>query len=154
MKSYFIRLFNYDQFANKQITDLILKNRQAGKPVQLMAHLLAAQQIWLNRCKGLPAPGGALWPDWQAETFNAIIDSNHQAWITYLDELQPDDFNADVVYKNSRGDSFQTRLDDVLAHLINHGTHHRAQAGQQLKLNGLQQLPSTDYIFYVRELNK
>ena len=154
MKSYFIRLFNYDQFANKQITDLILKNGQAGKPVQLMAHLLAAQQIWLNRCKGLPAPGGALWPDWQAETFNAIIDSNHQAWITYLDELQPDDFNADVVYKNSRGDSFQTRLDDVLAHLINHGTHHRAQAGQQLKLNGLQQLPSTDYIFYVRELNK
>ena len=154
MKSYFIRLFNYDQFANKQITDLILKSGQTGKPVQLMAHLLAAQQIWLNRCKGLPAPGGALWPDWQAETFNAIIDSNHQAWITYLDGLQPDDFNADVVYKNSRGDSFQTRLDDVLAHIINHGTHHRAQAGQQLKFKGLQQLPTTDYIFYVRELNK
>ena len=154
MKSYFIRLFNYDQFANKQITDLILKSGQTGKPVQLMAHLLAAQQIWLNRCKGLPAPGGALWPDWQAETFNAIIDSNHQAWITYLDGLQPGDFNADVVYKNSRGDSFQTRLDDVLAHLINHGTHHRAQAGQQLKFNGLLQLPTTDYIFYVRELNK
>lgn len=151
MKSYFIRLFNYDQFANKQIADLILNSGRAGKPVELMAHLLAAQQIWLNRCKGLPAPAGALWPNWPAETFNGIIESNHQDWIAYLEQLQPDDFEADVVYKNSRGEAFKTRLDDVLAHLINHGTHHRAQAGQQLKFNGLEQLPVTDYIFYIRD---
>jgi uncharacterized damage-inducible protein DinB len=34
--------------------------------------------------------------------------------------------------------------------LINHGTHHRAQIGQLIKFDGLEILPNTDYIFYLR----
>jgi uncharacterized damage-inducible protein DinB len=70
---------------------------------------------------------------------------------TYLDGLQPDDFEKIISYKNSRGDAFENRLSDILAHVINHGTHHRAQIGQQLKSGGLENLPITDYIFYIRE---
>ncbi|MDB5154777.1 MAG: hypothetical protein JWR54_3528, partial [Mucilaginibacter sp.] len=54
-----------------------------------------------------------------------------------------------ISYKNLKGDDFENKLSDVLAHLINHGTHHRAQVGQHLKLAGVE-LPNTDYIFYIR----
>jgi uncharacterized damage-inducible protein DinB len=153
MKTYFTRLFNYDCHVNKIMVETIIKAGSPVKPVQLMAHLLAAQQIWLNRCKGLPAIGGALWPDWKTDTFAGLINDNHTGWINHLDTLQPTDFEKLISYKNSKGDNFQNKLSDVLAHLINHGTHHRAQAGQHLKEAGIEILPSTDYIFYIRALN-
>ncbi|MBB5394396.1 DinB family protein [Mucilaginibacter sp. AK015] len=153
MKSYFIRLLNYDHVASSKISHLILQSGQTGKPLQLMAHMLAAQQIWLKRCKGLPAPGGPLWPAWAASELGAIIDENHTEWISYLETLQPPDFDAVVTYQNLKGITYHDKLSDILAHLINHGTHHRAQAGVYLKLAGAD-LPVTDYIFYARDLNQ
>lgn len=150
MKNYFIRLFEYDQYANQTILETILEANNPAKPVQLMAHLLAAQQIWLNRCKSQPAIGGALWPDWQADMFAQLINDNSKVWLSYLNTLTPADFEKDISYKNSKGAEYKNKLVDVLAHLINHGTHHRAQAGQQLKFAGVEDLPNTDYIFYIR----
>ncbi|PTQ96894.1 putative damage-inducible protein DinB [Mucilaginibacter yixingensis] len=149
MKNYFLRLFGYDHTTNLKMLDAIAAADQTGKSVQLLAHLLAAQQVWLCRCKREPAPGGALWPDWPLEDLKTIADSNYKAWTDFLN--QTDDFEQQVDYKNSRGESFTNQLTDVLAHLINHGTHHRAQVGQQLKFNADVNLPPTDYIFYIRE---
>ena len=153
MKTYFINLFNYDHYANKVILDAIIKAGAPEKAVELMAHLLVAQQIWLNRCKGLPAVSGALWPYWKVDAFSDIIAENNKEWLNYLDSLEEDDFEKLIPYKNSKGDSFENKLPDVLAHLINHGTHHRAQIGQQLKFVGADSLPNTDYIAYIRQLN-
>lgn len=153
MKTYFTGLLNYDRYANETILDAIIKANMPEKPVELMAHLLVAQQIWLNRCKGLPAVGGALWPDWKADTFSDIIAKNSSEWLNYIASLQEDDFEKLIPYKNSKGDSFENKLSDVLAHLINHGTHHRAQIGQQLKFAGADNLPNTDYIAYIRQFN-
>lgn len=147
-------MFNYDRYANLLITETIVKANNTGKAVQLVAHLLAAQQVWLSRCKGNGNPAGVvLWPDWKADTFEGLIESNHREWINFLEYLSPDDFGKIISYQNLRGDSFEDKLSDILSHVINHGTHHRAQAGQQLKLDGVESLPMMDYIFYIREGN-
>ncbi|TFF34688.1 DinB family protein [Mucilaginibacter psychrotolerans] len=151
MKSYFIRLFNYDAHASKQVTALMLKRPQVTQPTALMAHMLVAQQTWLKRCKHLPAPGGPLWPDWTAESFNALIDANHAEWTAYLETLQLSDFDTIITYTNTKGEAFRNTLSDILAHVVNHGTHHRAQIGQYLKQAGAE-LPISDYIFYIRTL--
>jgi uncharacterized damage-inducible protein DinB len=150
MKEYFIKLFNYDQFANKLLLKAIIEGNEPEKPVQLVAHLLAAQQIWLNRCKGLPAIKSNLWPDWKPNEFESIIDGNHADWINYLNTLNDNDFTGQLSYQDLSGNNHKTIIADILAHLINHGTHHRAQAGQHLKLAGLEKLPATDYILYTR----
>lgn len=150
MKNHFIKLFNYDHFENRLILETIVSVGAPEKPVKLMAHLLAAQQIWLSRCKGEPAIGGALWPDWPATAFEQMTNDNHRAWLNYLDTLNPDDFDRLIAYKNFQGMPFENKLVDILTHVINHGTHHRAQAGQQLKIAGAEKLPVTDYIFYLR----
>lgn len=150
MKDYFIRLINYDQFANQTILKSVRAANDPEKPVQLMSHLLAAQQTWLTRCKGGPLATYVLWPDWKADALEQTINTNTQAWLAYLNTLAPADFEKDVFYKNSAGTAYHHKLSDILAHLINHGTHHRAQAGQQLKFAGVENLPTTDYIFYIR----
>ena len=153
MKEYFIRLFNYDKHTNLLITQAIIEAGSPEKPVQLMSHLLTAQQVWLTRCKGEPPIGTALWPDCKANALEQTINDNHRGWINFLEYLSPDDFYQIISYRNFKGDSWESKLSDILAHVINHGTHHRAQAGQHLILAGVESLPVTDYIFYIRELN-
>jgi uncharacterized damage-inducible protein DinB len=149
MKDYFIRLFDYDKYASLLILKTIISANNPEKPVKLMAHMLAAQQIWLNRCKGLPAIGVELWPNWPTDKFSDMINENHNNWIRYLNELNSKDFERIVTYKSLKGDPFENKLTDILAHVINHGTHHRAQAGQHILAAGIE-LPNTDYIYYLR----
>ncbi|HTD41213.1 MAG TPA: DinB family protein, partial [Mucilaginibacter sp.] len=128
MKAYFTRLFNYDRYANLLIVSAIQQTKEPEKAEQLMAHMLAAQQIWMNRCKGEPAIGSTLWPDWKADTFEEMINDNHRKWVVFLEKLNNSDFERLISYKSLRGDGFKNKLIDILGHVINHGTHHRAQA--------------------------
>jgi uncharacterized damage-inducible protein DinB len=154
MKKYFITLFNYDKLANQLILKAIAESGDPEKPVQLMAHLFAAQQVWLNRCLGLPPAAVELWTALGAEheDFAIQLNNNHEAWINYLNGLNEADFDNVISYKNTKGDSFDDQLQNILAHVINHGTHHRAQIGQLLKFGGLENLPNTDFIAYLRLL--
>jgi len=150
MRSYFIGLFNYDRHANHLILDAVRNAGDPEKPLKLMAHLLAAQQVWFKRCNSMPVINAVLWPEWQLDTIASAIDKNHAQWIGYLNQLDEKDFNETINYKTLKGEPFANKLSDLLAHVINHGTHHRAQAGQQLLAAGANELPVTDYIFFLR----
>ncbi|MFD0764861.1 DinB family protein [Mucilaginibacter lutimaris] len=152
MKSHFIRLLNYDHFANTQMVQLMVEQGATGKPAELMAHLLAAQQIWLKRLQSLPAPLAPLWPDANANELMPVVNANYKALLAYFENLQPADFDRVIAYKNSVG-YFETIVSDIITHLINHGTHHRAQIGTLLKLQGAT-LPPLDYVLYLRNLNE
>jgi uncharacterized damage-inducible protein DinB len=153
MKSCFIRLLNYDHFANQKIAELIVQTGATGKPVELMAHILAAQTVWLGRLNNIPpAKPVVLWPDWPAHVFTKMNDENHSELVACVAKISEQDFDSLIAYKNSVGD-FETSVTDILAHLINHGTHHRAQIGTLLKLDGAT-LPMLDYVLYIRNLNQ
>jgi uncharacterized damage-inducible protein DinB len=150
LKEYFTGLFNYDKHVNLQFSALINAARNREKPAELMSHLLNAQQIWLSRCVGTSSSDYQLWPKWEADTFNDKIIENHREWINFLEAgIDP---QRTIVYKNFKGDEFSSKLVDILAHVINHGTHHRAQIGVLLKQSEAIELPSTDYVHYVRSL--
>ncbi len=147
-----MRLFGYDRVANLQILDAIEAAHQPEKPMHLMAHLLAAQQVWLKRCQYQPAYAGPLWPqDWTLQQMKLAVEENTTGWLGYLQNVDDKEWQTNISYQNSRGAKYSDKLSDVLTHVINHGTHHRAQAGQHINLAGLEKLPATDYIFYVRE---
>lgn len=132
----------------------MLKINKGGKPVQLMAHLLSAEQLWLARCKGINTSGVSSWPNWEVNSFESIIESNHNEWVAFLNTLNESDFDRIIHYQNSTGNDFENVLCDILTHVINHGTHTRAQIGQHLKVNENDRLPITDYSYYLRQLNK
>ncbi|HTK18137.1 MAG TPA: DinB family protein [Mucilaginibacter sp.] len=147
MKNYFINLLRYDRYANLRILDALNKTEDHAKAEQLMAHLLIVQQVWLGRCLNKPSNISTTWPDWKVDSFEQKINENHQEWLTYLESLNENDFQQFINYKSFKGDNFESKLIDILTQLINHGTHHRAQAGQHLKLAGAE-LPATDYILF------
>ena len=149
-KEYFSGLFDYDRHVNLQFSALIKATDNKGKPAELMSHLLNAQQIWLSRCLGTSSSNYQLWPSWEPGTFNDIITKNHSEWINFLNiEI---DAGQIITYENFKGEKFSSKLIDILAHVINHGTHHRAQMGVYLKQAEAIELPATDYVHYVRGL--
>jgi len=149
-KEYFDRLFGYDEYVNNQLVALIQSADNKDKPAELMAHLLTAQRIWLNRCQGVVFTTYELWPKWEPQVFKDVIAKNRLDWLSFINAET--DFDRIVTYKNTKGDEFNSKLVDILAHVINHGTHHRAQIGSLLKQSENIELPSTDYIFYIRSL--
>ncbi|RYY26773.1 MAG: hypothetical protein EOP41_04350 [Sphingobacteriaceae bacterium] len=151
MKTHFLKLFDYDRYASLLLLKSMAKVETPQKTEQLMAHLLAAQSFWLNRCKALPVPTFALWPDWKIDAFPPIIQENYDSLSGFINQLKPEDFDQYINYQNTKGEFFTMLLSDILTHLVNHGTHHRAQIGQQLKQHGLPKLPPTDYIVYLRD---
>lgn len=153
MNEHFITLFSYDHYTNLLISDQIKDAGNPEKPVRLIAHLLSVQQIWLARCLGEPCICGSAWPQWSSDVFKQTIDKNHKDWTSFIDTLNPADFSQRVRYKSFKGEAFSNRLVDILTQVINHGVHHRAQAGQFLKVEG-EKLPQTDFIYYLRALHK
>jgi uncharacterized damage-inducible protein DinB len=151
MKNYFINLLNYDKYCNLLLLKLILEAGEPEKPAQLMAHLLAAQQVWLGRLQGFDnPPAAALWPAGDAKTFEQIINSNHTDWLSFVNQLVDNDMSKIISYKNFQNVLCESTMSDIFTHVINHGTHHRAQVGQHLKLAGISALPTTDYIAFTR----
>ena len=152
MKKHFLNLFGYDFYANKIIFNVIRNAQEVAKPVDLMMHIFSVNQVWYDRCRGQqPSPGQLTGNknDPYGDLEDLIIQSN-DTWTAFINGLSESDFELPVKYQNSKGMAFENVLSDILTQVINHGTHHRAQIGQYLKLSGLATLPNTDYINFIR----
>jgi uncharacterized damage-inducible protein DinB len=54
-----------------------------------------------------------------------------------------------VRFKNTRGEACADRLDDIVRHVANHGTHHRAQIAMSLRESGTEPA-NLDFIVFCR----
>ncbi|MCB0848117.1 MAG: damage-inducible protein DinB, partial [Bacteroidetes bacterium] len=69
--------------------------------------------------------------------------------IHFLESVTEEDIQKELNYKNSRGQEFSNFIVDILSHIVNHSTHHRAQIAARLREMDIPP-PATDYIFYLR----
>ena len=150
MKSYFNNLFRYDKWATQQLLSKFDYQPPINQRIyELLSHVLSAQQIWLDRCNNA-TQSVALWAERTPESLRYDTERYYLSWINYLDGLETAEFDKMVNYTNSKGDTFTTRLTDIIAHVINHGTHHRGEMLIHMKQEGFE-LPNIDYITFVRQ---
>lgn len=147
MKEEFENLFEYNNHFNQILISLISENRQnvSEKIVKLINHLINAQQIWNARITNEKE-----FEVWQINNWdeNSIIDNhNYKRTLKIISEYN---LNSTIEYKNSKGTTFTNKIKDVLFHVINHSTYHRAQIATELKNCGIEPI-NTDYIFYKRK---
>jgi len=145
MKSFFIDKFEYNQFSNKKIIELIQNTPgvYSEKAKTLIAHILNAQNIWNNRVMGLKSVQG-VWDVFEVSILQKLNTKNHNESIQIISEF---DLKSEINYINFSGNSFSNSLENILFHIINHGTYHRGQLMSELKLNGATPI-ATDFIYY------
>jgi uncharacterized damage-inducible protein DinB len=144
------RLFEYDRWANRQVAEALTNSRSApAKSVRWMAHVVAAEAIWLARLMHQPA-SLPVWPEFSAAELLPQLDIVDRSWKELLNGLTETLLESKCEYVNSKGESFADRVDDVLRHVVMHSAYHRGQIAADMRAAGIEPV-YTDFIHAVRQ---
>ena len=148
MKRYFLKLYQYNAWANKRVLDNLVRQQvNDEKILSLMGHIVAAQFLWLHRIKGLPPPDVKLWGEYKLDLLTAMAKKAGNQWLEFVEST--DDFNREMTYRNYTGDPYTNNVEMIMIHLVNHSSYHRAQIAMLLRQKGFEPV-NTDFITYDR----
>jgi len=138
----------YDQWATLRICEAALQAEEVPERFTvLLSHVLAAQEIWLDRMEGKTASGD-VWPIYSSETWKDRVNANAHRLTAFITSCN--DFDRAVDYTNTQGKAFRNRVNQILSHLFMHAQYHRGQMMQQLR-PFVEKATSLDMIAYFRE---
>lgn len=84
------------------------------------------------------------------EQCEAQITELAHLWREYVAQLSPAGLSERVAYKNSKGEPWNSTVEDVLTHVVLHSAYHRGQIASLMRAAG-EQPAYTDYIHAVRQ---
>jgi uncharacterized damage-inducible protein DinB len=149
MREYLSRLFSYDAWANREVlASFLALSRVPPRAVQFMAHIFAAERLWLERLQSRPQ-SVAVWPDFDLQRCQSEAAEMPKLWAQYLQSMDEAHLQSAVTYKNSKGEIFTSRVGDILQHVLMHSVYHRGQIATAMREAGI--TPAyTDFIQAVR----
>ena len=143
-------LFAYDNWANCETLDSL--RRVASPPtraLEVMGHIVGCQWLWIGRLKHEPEPA-VVWPRLDIEQCAKQLGEIVVTWADYLSALTASAHYEQVVYTNSKGESWTSSVEDVLTHVIIHSGYHRGQIAMLLGRAGYE--PAyTDFVHCIRQ---
>lgn len=144
-----VRLQGHMAWANRQaLTAIAGSDGDRGHGIEMLGHILGAEQVWLARIQGTP-PTIAVWPDLSLTQLGTQASANELGFRALVFGLTPEDLRRNVTYHTSAGDEFVSTVEDILLHLFLHGAYHRGQIAQRQRADG--QIPGpSDYIAFAR----
>jgi uncharacterized damage-inducible protein DinB len=144
------RQFAYDEWANHEVlAGLRASAHPPERPRQLLAHILSAERLWLERIRTQPQ-SLAVWPDFTLDQCEEQIVNLTRLWREFLGQISPAGLSQTVVYKNTKGEPWTSTVEDILTHALLHSAYHRGQIASQVRAGGGQ--PAyTDFIHAVRQ---
>jgi uncharacterized damage-inducible protein DinB len=143
-------LFSYDDWANREVvTSLQAVDAPPARSINLLAHIISAERLWLER---LLAQNQTLpvWPTFTLEQCKTEIDKQPGLWKSYLTALGEAGLSSSLAYKNTKGEGFTSRKQDILLHVVMHSAYHRGQIAAEMRAAGFTPA-STDFIHAVRQ---
>jgi uncharacterized damage-inducible protein DinB len=148
MKRYFLKLYQYNAWANKRVLDCLNRQKVGDEKIlTLMGHVVAAQFLWLHRIKGLPPPDVKLWGNYTLAQVTTLAERAGTEWLDFVGSTE--NFNREMTYKNYVGEDYTNNVEMIMIHLVNHSSYHRAQIAMLLRQKGLEPI-NTDFITYDR----
>ena len=154
-------LYEYNEWANDHVLEAASGlseeelDRKLGASFESvqgnLAHTLGAQVVWLARWTG---SGRAKMPELdEVRTLDAIIEgyaSSHEELRRFVGSLGEGDIARAISYVDTRGNAYERPLGPLMTHVVNHGTHHRAETA--MALTALGKPPrQLDYLYFELE---
>ncbi|MGV3503117.1 MAG: DinB family protein [Adhaeribacter sp.] len=145
------KLAAYNIWANEVLVNWLGELGEAVPPgsLRLLNHIANAQVIWLSRLQGMASNRGIFEEHPLPDCRELLMSSSDQ--LLELAAMPKLGLQQLLAYTNSQGQPFETSVEDILMHVFNHGTYHRAQIARDLRQHSLNPV-DTDYIIYVRQL--
>ncbi|MBT8178773.1 MAG: damage-inducible protein DinB [Eudoraea sp.] len=147
MKAFFHQLFDYNFYCNKKLIASCSEMKSVpDEVIRLFSHVLNAHYLWNARILNTKIDREV----WQLHEVALWAEMHYQNQRATFEIIRnTDNFERRIDYQNSEGRMYSNSLQDILFHIINHSTHHRAQMATAFRNNNLEPL-TLDYIFYKR----
>jgi uncharacterized damage-inducible protein DinB len=140
------RWLRYNAWGNRE-TLKSLNGSSPASALKRMAHIVAAERLWLERIEGKTA--GEVWPSLSPEKISAAIAENEKRWEAQLQTGEAG-LARQVSYKNSKGEPWNSSVADIAQHVAFHSAYHRGQIASDVRAAGSE--PAyTDFIHAVRK---
>ena len=136
-------LFEYARSSNAKYIEAIPESDETAN--KLMSHIINAHAIWNSRILG-ERPEVQVWEIHETARLDQMDQENFENSVRILSYT---DLESNVFYEDSKGHPYKNFLKDILTHIINHSTYHRAQIATLFRENGLNPI-RTDFIIYKR----
>jgi uncharacterized damage-inducible protein DinB len=151
LKAHLERMFRSMGWADRQAL-AALRNSPAAQAeaLPLLAHLLAAEHIWLARLEQRAARL-VVWPQLTADDCEQLAAENDAGYRAFLARLDPGQLEVLLHYRNTKGQEFVTAVLDILTHVVIHGAYHRGQIAKCIGRSGGVPV-NTDFITFAREV--
>ena len=143
------QLASYDEWAN---LEMMASFRAVGTPparsLKLMAHIIGAEHVWQARL--LPRePPLPVWPELTVERCDEQVRGLSGDWRNFL-AGGSGVLERTIAYKNSKGESWNSLVRDILTHVFMHSAYHRGQIAADIRQAG--HVPAyTDFIHGIRQ---
>lgn len=141
-------LYAHMWWAHDALTDELTRAAADPETHRLLAHVVAAEHLWLSRIDG-QKPRVAVWPTLSPEEITALERENRERFQELL-ERRDDTREQRIRYRNSAGNAFENSVGDILTHVALHGHYHRGQIAKSMRASGREPV-YTDYIGFVRK---
>jgi uncharacterized damage-inducible protein DinB len=155
MREHLLELTDYHFWATRKILEHIagLPDPVYRQPLvsifpslaEVVKHLYDVDQNWLSRMHpGYRKAAGDL------DSVSGAMDAFAALRKEMAGFLKTQDPESMIRYRNSKGAEFANRLEEIIHHMVNHGTYHRGNIAAMIRQLGHPGV-SSDYIVYLRE---
>jgi uncharacterized damage-inducible protein DinB len=150
LKSYLAKMFRYVAWADRRTLDSLLAAPAAhAEAMPLLAHLLAAEHVWLARLERRDARY-PVWPTLGPDECGQLAAENEVGYRAFFDQLADDGLDVEVGFRTGQGHDVVMRVIDILTQVVSHGPYHRGQIAKIIGRAGGTVI-MTDYFVFVRE---
>ena len=149
LTDHFAKLVNHLEWADQRVLQSLRSAQHAPpKALDFYAHILGSEHTWLSRINGT-APQLVVWPKLGLDECEKVAAQNVVGLRAVISSLTGDSLEQGITYRNSAGDQFTSTLEDILTHVMMHGSYHRGQIASLIRAGGDMPAP-TDFIFFAR----
>ena len=155
-----IKLYRYNAWANRRLFDAAssLSPEQLAQDLggsfhtvhAVIAHMVLTEWVWFQRWAGKKPTGP---PDWAGTDLPDLIsrlDEVERRRSDFLAGLSDEDLSSRIDFTYLSGAPGSHELQDLLIHVVNHGTYHRGQLTSMIRQLGVAP-PSTDFVVFRSE---
>ena len=152
-------LYDYNEWANNHVLEAASRlsedelSRKQGASFESvegnLAHIVGAQVVWLSRWTSgsNPQPVAEFQKMRGLPAVRSMFERSHAGLRAFLESLTEQRLGEVLAYRDSRGNPYERVMWQLMTHVVNHGTHHRAETAMAMAALG-KPMRELDYVFF------
>lgn len=144
------RLVEHLAWADGAVIDSLKSQKKLpARVMEILSHVMAAEEVWISRIRNDRRGALPVWADLSLADCEELHLRNAEAFRKLVGPGNQESLQRIISYVNSKGERFESTLEDVLLQVCTHGSYHRGQIAALVRAGG--GIPvNTDFITYAR----